>query len=76
MINVTAEQPAARPNLTTDRLLGLSAVAKQLDVSIWTIRRWVQTGRLSSMKLGARRLIRESEIIRAIAEGLRKAEIG
>jgi excisionase family DNA binding protein len=54
-----------------DRLSGLSAVAERLDVSVWTVRRWVQTGRLRSLKLGARRLITESEIQRAMAEGLR-----
>lgn len=54
-----------------DELHGLDKVAGRLDVSIWTIRKWCQEGRLSSIRLGARRLIRESEIQRVIAEGLR-----
>jgi len=54
-----------------ETLHGLDRVAKRLDVSVWTVRRWVQTGQLASVRLGARRLIRESEIERVIAEGLR-----
>ena len=53
-----------------ERLHGLDSVAERLNVSIWTVRRWVQTGGLSSLKLGARRLITESEVQRAMAEGL------
>jgi len=53
------------------RLNNLETAAQRLAVSIWTIRRWCQTGRLASIKLGTRRLIAESELQRAIAEGLR-----
>ncbi len=54
-----------------ERLNDLETTASRLAVSIWTVRRWVQMGRLASVKLGARRLISESEIQRAIAQGLR-----
>jgi excisionase family DNA binding protein len=54
-----------------DHLNDLETTARRLAVSIWTVRRWVQTGQLTSVKLGARRLITESEIQRAITEGLR-----
>jgi excisionase family DNA binding protein len=63
-LHISTEQPK-------DELHGLDKVAERLDVSIWTIRKWCQEGRLSSIRLGARRLIRESEIQRVIAEGLR-----
>lgn len=56
---------------TEEWLNDLETTARRLAVSIWTVRRWVQTGRLASIKLGTRRLIAESEIQRAIAEGLR-----
>lgn len=54
-----------------ERLNDLETTARRLSVSIWTVRRWVQDGRLASVKLGARRLVTESEIQRAITEGLR-----
>jgi excisionase family DNA binding protein len=53
------------------QLNDLETTARRLAVSIWTVRRWCQTGRLASVKLGTRRLITETEIQRAIAEGLR-----
>lgn len=54
-----------------EHLNDLETTARRLSVSIWTVRRWVQNGRLASVKLGARRLVTESEIQRAITEGLR-----
>lgn len=53
------------------KLNSLETAAQRLAVSVWTVRRWCQTGRLASIKLGTRRLIAESELQRAIAEGLR-----
>ena len=58
--------------LSEERLNDLETTAQRLAVSIWTVRRWVQTGQLASVKLGARRLIAESEVQRAITEGLRQ----
>lgn len=54
-----------------ERLHSLARVAERLDVSVWTVRKWCQEGRLASVTLGARRLVAESEIQRVIAEGLR-----
>lgn len=54
-----------------EELHGLTSVANRLSVSVWAIRKWVQTGQLASIRLGGRRLISESEIQRAIVEGLR-----
>jgi excisionase family DNA binding protein len=53
------------------QLNNLETTAQRLAVSIWTVRKWVQTGQLASLKLGARRLVAESEIQRAISQGLR-----
>jgi excisionase family DNA binding protein len=48
------------------RLLSVDHVAEVLSVSPWTIRAWIQSGRLGSAKLGSRRLIPQSEIDRLI----------
>jgi excisionase family DNA binding protein len=55
-----------------EELHGLDKVAQRLDVSIWTIRKWCVERRIASIRLGTRRLIRESEIQRVMKEGLRK----
>lgn len=60
------------PRLEQEHLHGVHKTARRLDVSPWTIRKWCQTGQLASIRLGARRLISESEIQRAIANGLRR----
>lgn len=54
-----------------ERLHSLPAVAERLNLSVWTVRRWVQVGRLASVKLGSRRLITESQIQNVIKQGLR-----
>jgi excisionase family DNA binding protein len=54
-----------------DRLAGLDAVAERLSVSVWTVRKWCQLGKVSSVKLGKRRLIAESEIERIMSQGLK-----
>jgi excisionase family DNA binding protein len=65
----------SRRNVESERdaLHSLDKVARRFDVSIWTIRKWCQEGRLASVRLGARRLITESEVQRVISEGLREA---
>lgn len=68
-INVTSR--ALKSSLSSERLSGLQDVADRLGVSVWTIRRWVQIGKVSSVRLGRRRLISETEIQRLIADGLR-----
>lgn len=51
-----------------ERLTGLESAAARLGVSIWTLRAWVQQGKIASNKLGGRRLIPTSEIERLITE--------
>ena len=48
------------------RLLCLAEAAERLGVSIWTLRAWVQTGKISSHKLGRRRLVSSEEVARLI----------
>jgi excisionase family DNA binding protein len=51
-----------------DRLVGIKNAAEILAVSHWTLRAWITQGKISSAKLGARRLIPESEINRLLTE--------
>lgn len=51
----------------TDNLLALPAAAARLGVSIWTLRWWIQEGKVESNKLFGRRMVLESEIERLIA---------
>ncbi|HSE17602.1 MAG TPA: excisionase family DNA-binding protein [Pyrinomonadaceae bacterium] len=50
----------AKSNLPPERFDGLQTVAHRLDVSVWTIRKWVQEGKIASVRLGKRRLITET----------------
>jgi len=49
-----------------ERLTPIPEAARQLGVSNWTIRKWIQLGKIESNKLGGRRLIPASEIRRLI----------
>jgi excisionase family DNA binding protein len=51
-----------------DKLLSVEKAAEALSVSPWTIRAWITQGKLGSVKLGSRRLVREAEIQRIIAQ--------
>ena len=51
-----------------DRLVNIKDAAAILAISPWTVRAWIAQGKISSAKLGARRLIPESEINRLLAE--------
>jgi excisionase family DNA binding protein len=51
-----------------DRLVSIKDAAAILAISPWTVRAWITQGRISSAKLGARRLIPESEINRLLTE--------
>jgi len=53
-----------------DSLVNIKDAAEILAISPWTIRAWIAAGKISSAKLGARRLIPESEINRLLAESL------
>ena len=59
-----------------EALKSISKTAELLDVSHWTIRAWIAQGRLKSVKLGSRRMIPESEIVRVIAEGIGQTRDG
>lgn len=54
-------------------LLSLRDAAKRLGLSIWTLRAWAERGRIATVKLGSRVLVRDAEIQRVIAEGTRPA---
>ena len=56
------------PMQDQERLTGLEAAATRLGISVWTLRAWVQQGKIASNKLGGRRLIAESEIQRLITQ--------
>lgn len=51
-----------------DRLVSIKDAAAVLAISPWTVRAWITQGKISSAKLGARRLIPESEINRLLTE--------
>ncbi len=51
----------------TDRLVGMHMAAESLGVSHGHVKNLVRSGRLTSVKLGTRRLIRRSDLIRFIA---------
>ena len=51
-----------------DALLSIEQTAEILSISQWTVRAWIQQGKLSSAKLGSRRLVPKSEIERLIAD--------
>ena len=56
--------------MVEDRLVSIKDAAEILAISPWTVRAWVTQGKISSAKLGARRLIPESEINRLLAEAI------
>ena len=70
---MTENQAYAAERWKAERLVSVDEAAYRLGVSPWTIRWWIQEGRIASNKLGARRLIPESEIERLIAESRRPA---
>jgi len=56
-----------------ERLLSIALVAEHLGVSPWTIRVWIKQGKLGSAKLGTRRLVPQSEVIRFLASSFTPA---
>ncbi len=56
--------------MVEDRLVSIKDAAEILAISPWTVRAWVTQGKISSAKLGARRLIPESEINRLLTEAI------
>jgi excisionase family DNA binding protein len=64
------EANVSRHGRTVSRLFSIKRAAEYWDVSPWTVRKWLQDGRVHSIKLGARRLIPEEEIERVSTKGL------
>jgi excisionase family DNA binding protein len=62
------------PNGPTAELVGIEVAAAMLSISPWTIRRWVCDRRITSCKIGTRRLIPATEINRLISEGLEERD--
>lgn len=53
-----------------ESLISIDKAADILGLSPWTIRAWITQGKITSAKLGARRLIPQSELDRLISESL------
>lgn len=53
-----------------DRLISIEKTAEVLGVSPWTVRAWINQGKLGSAKLGSRRLVPESEIQSLITDAI------
>jgi excisionase family DNA binding protein len=53
-----------------ESLRSIEYAADILGLSPWTIRAWITQGKITSAKLGARRLIPQSELDRLIQESL------
>jgi excisionase family DNA binding protein len=58
--------------MSWDELLTVRKSANDLNVSHWTIRAWLSTGRLQRTKVGRRTMIRRSEIERFLQEEARR----
>jgi excisionase family DNA binding protein len=56
-----------------DRLTSIDETALCLGLSKWTVRDWIKRGLITSHKLGSRRLIPVSEVIRLIEESRKPA---
>lgn len=53
-----------------DPAMSLDEAAEALRLSLWTIRKWAADGRLATIKLGRRRVVRTSEIERILSGGV------
>lgn len=52
-----------------DKLLSILAAAEALGgISPWTLRSWLSQGRLPRVKVGARTMVRESDLLKFLAE--------
>lgn len=54
----------------------VAEVAKRCRVSERTVRLWIATGKLPSVRLGRRHLVRPADIVAALREGSRRAQLG
>ncbi len=57
-----------------DRAFSLDKSAEIWGVKLSTVRKYVQTGRIPSIKIGSRRLVLASTISRILKEGLPQSE--
>jgi len=56
-------------SIATERFLRIDEVAREARVSQSTVRHWLRTGRLSSTKLGKRRVIPRDAFEALVARG-------
>ena len=49
--------------------------ARQLGISVWTLRKKAYDGEITSVKIGAKLLVPESEIERLVREGTRPRRV-
>ena len=59
---------AQSDQIAVDNLMPLDVAATRLGVPLWTLRWWIQRGRVESHKIEGRRLMSESEIRRLQTE--------
>jgi len=52
------------------KLISIREAAERLGVSEWTVGRWARQGRFTTVKLGGRRLVPETELDRIIESNL------
>lgn len=57
-------------DVNQERAYSIDTAAELLAVSPWTIRKWITQRKITSAKLGSRRVIPASEIKRIITEAL------
>jgi excisionase family DNA binding protein len=59
----------------TEILHPVKHAARQLGISVWTLRKKAYEGDVASVKIGAKLLIPESEVERLIREGMRPRRV-
>lgn len=55
------------------QLISLDSAAGLLGLSIWTLRQWAQAGKITSYKLGRRRLVAFSDIEALVSQARQPA---
>jgi excisionase family DNA binding protein len=58
-----------------EKLRTIAHAADRTGLSHWTLRKWAQFGKITTHKLGGRRLIAESEIKRLIEQSRQPARV-
>ena len=56
-------------------LMTIDQTAEYMGLSAWTVRYWIRTGKLPSVKLGRRILIEREELNRLVAENRQAAPV-